>query len=206
MYHEKQRGGLCKMHSVNNAVGYALVDEKKFNNISKLFDSLNQANNLTLKGFDSVNFYRELSPVFILRVLKRYPSVTLFNENEMKELGLKLHDLLSESIATISWTKTHIFAFRKVNKKYYNFDSQLTPRIQTASLSRPCSFIFSRPPIKILKALRNSEKSAFHLMYINFIATFYKKSDIRKKELNLKSENDIDLFIKNSLNLIDQTF
>ena len=183
MYHERQRGGLCRMHAVNNLVGKTTLTEQVFRKVRDLFGERFCCRGVMEKDYTTFNLYRENVSVFALRSLFRFPSFSVFgtDTSELKTLGLSLKDI--ESPLAICWDKGHIWACRRIQGKWHTFDSRCgkphpSPLPTGKHISK--SFVYHCPEIcnKLKLALeryaRTSNKPEAHFIFplINIYVCF----------------------------------
>lgn len=188
MFHEKQSGGQCKKHTVNNAYGGVVVDAKQFAQTAKLFDKLNLADKATASGHDTVNMYRETSSAFVLRVLNRMPSLTL-STSEMRDEKLSISDMHKHACAAMQYTRTHIWAYRKIRGTWMNVDSMRTPR---AHKPGQVTYVFKTPPPFLVRLLKSTHTNV-RLMALNNLATFKLISSKAYRQLEMLARSSADV-------------
>lgn len=165
-YHERQRGGLCRMHALNAYFNYAKYNEISFKKLCEDFD-----NDLKVKGyhlncsslnFDGINSNQETVVSFALKEEKKsfiyVPINMLSNILSERNLSLNLDDinrLIGDENFIFVFNQNHIFGCRKVNNNWYVIDSlamgpQPTNLLSYANLG----FIFPRNKIQMSDDLK----------------------------------------------------
>ena len=209
-YHERQKGGLCRMHCINNLVGKKLVNELLFIRVRDLFGERFNCKEIVKKDFTTFNLFRENISLFAIRSVFRFPSFSLFPttaQQELKELGLKLADI--ESPLALCWDQTHIWACRRVQGVWYSCDSRHQhPRPEPLSTNKNVAraFVYAQPAQcdKLKLALELHARTAKHVkaeFFFPLLAIYvcYKHPETKKLlEFSEKSHRDFTFF-KNHL-------
>lgn len=126
-YHERQQGQLCRMHAVNNALGYRAYDPAEWETrLLDLGQALGQGGALV---HDDMMFYGGFLPISIMVEHKQDDWVTMaFGGSALKMLleRSSLTELLDTSIRRmIIYQSSHTWAMRgDVDARWFNLDSQ----------------------------------------------------------------------------------
>jgi hypothetical protein len=126
-YHERQQGQLCRMHAVNNALGYRAYDPDEWKTrLLDLGQALGQGGALV---HDDMMFYGGFLPISIMVEQKQDDWVTMaFGGSALKILleRSSLSELLDTSIRRmIIYQTSHTWAMRgDVDARWFNLDSQ----------------------------------------------------------------------------------
>ena len=190
---QKQQGGLCKIHSINNLVGANAVSVERFKSLSKTFGEVFMCTKLIEKDLTCINIFRENVSIFAIRQIFDFPSFTFFNETkemDLKILGLKISH--AESPLALSWNKTHIFAMRRVQGVWFSFDSRNhKPKEENLNFTNSICFIYptTSHALRMYKALHNyvvkndGGRADFFFSLLKFLYFFCskKKKKIKKK-------------------------
>lgn len=114
MYHEKQVKNRCRFHSVNNAAGGKI----KFDELRMIeaYENTYNVPGLVKAGFSCIPCTQETFSMFILRKTGIAASF-LFHSHE---------NFIEKNVSRILlFDNDHIFAARKINDEWFNFDSRL---------------------------------------------------------------------------------
>ena len=176
MYLERQRGSLCRMHTVNNLCGKLVVDETKFNAIRDKFGEIFKCKDIVIQNLTTFNFYMENVTLYALRTLFGFPSYTLHprtRDAELRSLGLAWKDV--ETPLAVTWDNGHIWANRRIKGEWWNFDSRSgKPSKRALPTHLPIAFVYPTPSYsaKLVRALQkraNSIPSHLFFVMINII-------------------------------------
>jgi hypothetical protein len=124
IYWEKQRGDLCRLHSINAFYGYNKFSEKDFNELCEEYDKI-------IRGLKSINMdgFAEGRNIisYILDITSHnYVLLIPINnyKNSRKHLDLNHYNKLLNNITYFfEFNKTHVWFNKKINSKWYKIDS-----------------------------------------------------------------------------------
>jgi hypothetical protein len=128
MYHERQRGGACRMHSLNNWMGREWYNDHTFNELMTEYVT-KYPWNPPIQEFDSINTNLQ---TLISHALRRfsYGAITYMKRSPWETLciGIDMDDLLTyvDERGIFVFSPSHIWSIRRDNEgRWCNFDSMI---------------------------------------------------------------------------------
>jgi hypothetical protein len=127
IYWEQQRGGLCRMHSINAYYGSAVLSESTFHNHCKEFDRL-YPDMQTCTDWDSVSGNQENIISYIIRRIDNVGVVYFapgYTQKTLDALGIhKLTDLVDNGHPSIfTFNNDHVWLLTRVGDVWWKVDS-----------------------------------------------------------------------------------
>jgi hypothetical protein len=123
IYHERQRGNLCRMHVLNAYFGYAKFNEQLFQELCKKFDnyliSFGYNLNCSSLDFDAIHSNQETIISFALKDCPTYFIYKAINEQINKQYFNDFCDFV------FIFNQNHIFGLKKINNQWFKIDSLL---------------------------------------------------------------------------------
>lgn len=162
IFYERQRGGLCRLHSINGFFGEAKITTQKFHEYSEKLDQYikNKFHEEShCLRFDSVSSDHNILVNFILKhygVYSRYLHInSMFRKP--KEMKQQLIDLKGDYI--FIYNSSHIWGARRKNNQWYKVDSLSgVHRMNINSLSNTRNIGFLIPVVIKKEFFRNVKK------------------------------------------------
>ena len=121
---EKQRGDMCRMHSINNYIGSPLIKETQFFDYCSKYDKLIKG--LNSESMDGFAEGRSIVSFIMDKLFNKFLFLIPINSynNSRKHLDIKhYNELLKRSRCFFEFNKTHIWINKKINDNYYKIDS-----------------------------------------------------------------------------------
>jgi hypothetical protein len=166
IFYEQQRGGLCRLHSINGYFGEAKITTEKFTEYSKELDKYIKEKfheESHCMKFDSVSSDHNILVTFILKHYGVYPRYLHVNSayggDKLKE---HLKDLHGDYF--FMYNSEHIWGIRRKDNKWYRVDSLNGVRpCNVDSLGNQKNVGFLIPVVPKTEFFRNVEKIQFIL-------------------------------------------
>ncbi len=119
IFHERQRGGYCRLHALNNLVGKQICTPVQFDKHCDNFDILNKFSKGTSK---SQLFYNNgnMDNIFGY-ILNTYNYDYEMKHYEFCKIKNAMHN--SKTVGYILYTKTHALCIKNCNGQFYLIDS-----------------------------------------------------------------------------------
>ena len=121
---ERQRGDMCRMHSINNYIGEPLINEKKFfrycDDYDKLIDGLNS------KSMDGFSEGRSIISFIMEKLFNKFLLLIPIHSYNSCRNHLELehyNELIKTCNCFFEFNKNHIWVNKKINNKFYKIDS-----------------------------------------------------------------------------------
>ena len=131
MYFEKQRGGNCRIHAINNCFGGSLLSEEEFKAMTKSFDVPDDVNYVHALSWDRQHLLGHI-------LLKKFNlfsfTIGQYEFSRLKESRIirTLKDAMDHSLNNFLVCNTsHVWCVRMVDNEWYCLDSQSAPRKTT---------------------------------------------------------------------------
>lgn len=121
IYCEKQEGDLCRMHSLNNFFQKREMNTNKFYEYCDAYDKYYKT-----KNSRSIDMFNEGRNV-IGFVLKQYYNIFTLLVYDLNLIKKFLPDLSN----IFSFSKNHIFIYKKINNEWFKIDSLSRPQKQS---------------------------------------------------------------------------
>ena len=121
---ERQRGDMCRMHSINNYLGSPLIKEKQFFDYCIEYDKLIKG--LHSESMDGFAEGRSIVSFIMDKILNKFLLLIPINSynNSRKHLDLEhYNELLKKTTCFFEFNKTHIWVNKKINDIFYKIDS-----------------------------------------------------------------------------------
>jgi hypothetical protein len=119
IYHERQRGGYCRLHALNNLIGEQVCDSAQFDKYCDEYDSINKFS----KGTSKQQFFYnngDNNNIFGYVLEKMGYSYTMHHYDFYRN---KTINVCENTIGYILYSKGHAFCIRKHDDKFYLIDS-----------------------------------------------------------------------------------
>jgi hypothetical protein len=214
IFYELQRGGLCRLHSINGFFGEAKVSTEQFNEFSKKMDKYIgdkfHEESHCLK-FDSVSSDHNILVSFILKhygVYSRYLHMNSLFQNP-KQLQNNLNDLNGNYFFVFN--AGHIWGIRRFNNKWYKVDSLSgvqTFQVNTLTNLRDVSFLFPVIPkdefyrnLKTIQSILKRDITDIEINTLDKIKTYL--GEINEKQLIL---GDLEVPLGVTMDILDVVF
>ena len=169
IYYERQRGGLCKLHSINAYFGKHEIKDEEFVKYKKEYVDEYKKKFNTIPSTDSDDCINSDQTTVISYILKKYNIYTKFyglNSLFKKDIKKNILDILEGEFFFI-YNINHIYGIRKKNNVWYSVDSIAGVKIIN---------------INTLKNTKN----------VGFIVPVNKKDELYRNLYKLKKEINID--------------
>ena len=124
MFHEKQQGSYCRMHAINNLIGYALYDASSFDALCDLFDAKHNFERCT----------RDLHIVFNNGGTDNIFGFAFESKRIHVDMCTERKGPWDRLLGCIAFSNTHAWAVRCDSHQCHVIDS-MNPRIVTLPLN-----------------------------------------------------------------------
>ena len=145
-FERQQRSDSCRLHAINNLVGYKILDINAFPNVCKEFGDKFNCAEASRKNWTVINSYRENVCLFFIRKQFTYPSFLTSPRNrqgDLAQIGLRFDDI--QSPLALVWNSGHIWACRRIRGVWHSFDSlNAGPRVQALQKNCFISFVYAK--------------------------------------------------------------
>ena len=187
IYYERQRGGMCRLHSLNAYLGGPVYSDSMFWEAANEFD-ISQKNKfgitMSSRSFDLVNSDQRTLISFILRTRNIYTKYVAINTHE------KHVEEALESGAFFVFNVDHIWIVKKNKGQWYKVDSiGGIRRINPSQLKREKNIGFMIP-IHDLQREFNNLADAIHNDVRGDALTFIQENHANKKILG-----DVEVYL-----------
>ena len=121
---ERQRGSMCRMHSINNYYGNIILNEKKFLDYCNEYDKIIKGlNSISMDGFTEG---RSIVSYIMSKIFNKFLLLIPINSYKESRHHLDIshyNQLLKKSTCFFEFNKNHIWVNKKINGKFYKLDS-----------------------------------------------------------------------------------
>ena len=124
LFCERQRGDMCRMHSVNNYIGRELLNEKEFFNYCDNYDELIYG--LNSRNMDGFAEGRSIVSFIMDKVFCKFLLLIPINSYNKSRIHLDMehyNELLRKCNCFFEFNKNHIWVNKKINDSFYKIDS-----------------------------------------------------------------------------------
>ncbi len=129
IYYEKQKGGLCRKHSLNAFFGKEKITEPEFNSLCQEFDQYlvnkGYVSQHKTKEFDQIHSSQESIVSYILKKNGKHCLFIAFNyvKQYLNERKINFQQLTKDSTDIFVFNQNHIWLCKKVDDLWYRIDS-----------------------------------------------------------------------------------
>lgn len=186
IYYEKQRGDLCRLHSINAYFGFRCLKETDFFKLCDEYDNI-------IKGLktDSMDGFSE-GRCIISYILQKLDNKFLFlipiksYENSRNNIDIDRYSKLISSITNVfEFNKNHVWINRQISNKWYKIDS--------------ISGVNNINPPRL-----NSSKNGFLLVLDGKV--IYNELEYQLKIVNSDKDKDIEVNLINLKFILDSIY
>lgn len=124
LFCERQRGDMCRMHSINNYIGRELLNEKEFFNYCDNYDEL--IDGLNSRNMDGFAEGRSIVSFLMDKVFSKFLLLIPINSYNKSRIHLDMehyNELLRKCNCFFEFNKNHIWVNKKINNSFYKIDS-----------------------------------------------------------------------------------
>ena len=124
LFCERQRGNMCRMHSINNYIGRELLNEKEFFNYCDNYDEL--IDGLNSRNMDGFAEGRSIVSFLMDKVFSKFLLLIPINSYNKSRIHLDMehyNELLRKCNCFFEFNKNHIWVNKKINNSFYKIDS-----------------------------------------------------------------------------------
>lgn len=130
MYHELQRGDLCRLHAINNLLGFEYLKEDEFNMLCDKFDKLVRSERCSRIVFYNVGGIFNILGYCIFR---RF-NITMTHHGIGEDRNISVSkDKKKETLGYFVYSHSHIWVVKRVNDTLYLIDS-MSPFINAVGI------------------------------------------------------------------------
>ena len=120
IYHEKQKGDLCRLHAINNILGFKYLDEAEFSILCDKFDKMTKMDKLS-----RIVFYNSggLFNIFGYCIFRKFNIRMKHHEmGKKKDISIS-NDKNMETLGYFIYNLYHVWVVRKIDNSLYLVDS-----------------------------------------------------------------------------------
>lgn len=124
LFCERQRGNMCRMHSINNYIGRELLNEKEFFKYCDSYDEL--IDGLNSRNMDGFAEGRSIVSFIMDKVFSKFLLLVPINSYNKSRIHLDIehyNELLRKCNCFFEFNKNHIWVNKKINNSFYKIDS-----------------------------------------------------------------------------------
>ena len=121
---ERQRGNMCRMHSINNYIGRSILNEELFYNYCDNYDKL--IFGLNSRSMDGFAEGRSIVSYIMDKIFNKFLLMIPINSYKKSRNHLNLeffNEYIKKCSSYFEFNKNHIWINKKINNKYYKIDS-----------------------------------------------------------------------------------
>lgn len=121
---ERQRGNMCRMHSINNYIGNNILNEELFYNYCDNYDK--QIIGLNSRNMDGFSEGRSIVSYIMDKIFNKYLLLIPINSYKESREHLNLeffNEYIKKCSCYFEFNRNHIWVNKKINNKYYKIDS-----------------------------------------------------------------------------------
>ena len=121
---ERQRGDMCRMHSINNYIGSVLFSEESFYKYCDKYDNLIKG--LNSRSMDGFAEGRSIISFIMDNIFNKFLLLIPINSYKESREHLDIehyNEVLKKCDVFFEFNKNHIWVNKKIKNKYYKIDS-----------------------------------------------------------------------------------
>lgn len=121
---ERQRGDMCRMHSINNFIGKEILNEENFYNYCDNYDEIIKG--LNSRSMDGFAEGRSIVSFIMDKIFNKFLLLIPINSYNKSRIHLDIehyNELLRKCNCFFEFNKNHIWVNKKINSCFYKIDS-----------------------------------------------------------------------------------
>ncbi len=121
---ERQRGDMCRMHSINNFIGKEILNEEDFYNYCDNYDEIIKG--LNSRSMDGFAEGRSIVSFIMDKIFNKFLLLIPINSYNKSRIHLDIehyNELLRKCNCFFEFNKNHIWVNKKINSCFYKIDS-----------------------------------------------------------------------------------